>query len=247
MIESFYTVLDLNLVWAIGITFLGGLMLGYTGWGGAMVSMPLLAFLFGPVEALAIMIIGALFLTVHLFPGAARKADWGIMTPLLIATVICVPIGSWFLFFLDPELIRRIIGIIIMSASVLIFFGWRYRGPQGPGPAAVTGVISGFINGFVGLGGPPLVIYMMAIDKPAEIQRACILVAMALVSVVIVISVAIGGGFTLETVYRGLLTSPLQWAGGALGAWLFVKIPAEIFKKFTLLALVVLGVSVAVI
>ncbi len=246
MIESFYAVLEFKLLLAVGITFLGGLMLGYTGWGGAMVSMPLLAFLFGPVEALAIMIIGALFLTVNLFPGAARKADWQIMKPLLIATVICVPIGSWFLFFLDPDLVRRIIGIIIMSASLLILFGWRYRGPQGTGPAAVTGVISGLINGFVGLGGPPTVIYLMALDKPAEMQRACILVVMAMVSLVIVISIAVGGGFTLETVYRGLITTPLQWAGGALGAWLFLKIPVEIFKKITLVALVGLGISVAV-
>ena len=246
MIESFQAVLELSLLWAVGITFLGGLMLGYTGWGGAMVSMPLLVFLFGPIEALAIMIIGALALTAHLFPSAARKADWQIMTPLLVATVICVPIGSWLLFFLDPGLIRRIIGIIIISASVLILFGWRYRGPQGFGPAAATGAIAGLINGFIGLGGPPMVIYLMAINKSAEVQRACILVGMAVVSVVIVITLAIAGGFTLETVFRGLLTTPLQWVGGVLGAWLFTQVPAEIFKKFSLVALVCLGVSVAV-
>ena len=72
------------------------------------------------------------------------------------------------------------------------------------------------------------------------------LVVMAMVSLVIVISIAVGGGFTLETVYRGLITTPLQWAGGALGAWLFLKIPVEIFKKITLVALVGLGISVAV-
>ena len=53
MIESFQAVLELRLLRAVGINFLVGLMLGYTGWGGAMASMPLLAFLFGPIEALA--------------------------------------------------------------------------------------------------------------------------------------------------------------------------------------------------
>lgn len=246
MIETFQAVLELRLLWAIGITFLGGLMLGYTGWGGALVSMPLLVLFFGPIEALAIMNIGVLVLTAHLFPSAARKTDWQIMTPLLIATVICAPIGSWFLFFLDPELIRRIVGVIIISSSVLILLGWRYRGPQGSGPAAATGAIAGLINGFIGLGGPPMVIYLMAIDKSAEVQRACILVCMAVVSAVIFITLAISGVFTSETVFRGLLTTPLQWAGGALGAWLFVKVPANIFKKFSLVALVCLGVSVVI-
>ena len=86
MIESFQAVLELRLLRAVGINFLGGLVLGYTGWGGAMVSMPLLVFLFGPSEALA--------LTAHLFPSAARKADLQVMAPLLIATVICVPLHA---------------------------------------------------------------------------------------------------------------------------------------------------------
>ena len=246
MIETFQAVFELRLLWAVGITFLGGVMLGYTGWGGALVSMPLLVFFFGPIEALAILNIGVLVLTAHLFPAAARKTDWQIMTPMLVATVICAPIGSWFLFFLDPGIIRRIIGLIIISSSVLILLGWRYRGPQGSAPAAATGAIAGLINGFIGLGGPPMVIYLMAIDKSADVQRACILVGMAVVSVVIFITLSIAGVFTLETVLRALATTPLQWAGGILGAWLFVQVRAEIFKKFSLFALVCLGVSVAI-
>ena len=65
--------------------------------GRALVSV-LFSFLFGPIEALAILNIGVLVLTAHLFPAAARKTDWQIMTPMLVATVICAPIGSWFLF-----------------------------------------------------------------------------------------------------------------------------------------------------
>ena len=246
MIETCQAVIELRLLRAVGITFLSGLMLGYTGWGGALVSMPLLVFFFGPIEALAILNIGVLVLTAHLFPSAARKTDWPIMAPMLIATVICAPIGSWFLFFLDPELIRRIIGLIIISSSVLILLGWRYRGPQGFAPAAATGAIAGLINGFIGLGGPPMVIYLMAIDKSAEVQRACILVGMAVVSVVIFITLAIAGVFTFETAVRGFATTPLQWAGGIMGAWLFAQAPAGIFKKFSLLALVCLGVSMAI-
>jgi hypothetical protein len=155
MIETFMAVLATDLIWAMAITFAGGLMLGYTGWGGAMVSMPFLTILYGPVQALVIMIIGAVLLTAHLFPAAARLADWRRMTPMLIAMAVCVPIGNLLLFALEPNLIRRIIGWLVVGASILILSGWRYRGPQGAGASATTGVISGLINGFVGLGGPP--------------------------------------------------------------------------------------------
>ena len=245
MIETFIAVLTTDLIWAMVITFAGGLMLGYTGWGGAMVSMPFLTILYGPVEALVIMIIGALLVTGSLFPTAARIADWRRMTPILIAMAVCVPIGNLLLFALEPNLIRRIIGWLIVGASILILSGWRYRGPQGAGAGAATGVISGLINGFVGLGGPPLVIYMLALKQSAAVQRANTLVFMAITSVLILGSTFIGGGVTLENSFLGMLTAPFQIAGGWLGARLFLKLPTEFFKKFSLVALIVLGGIVA--
>ena len=245
MIETFIAVLTTDLILATVVTFAGGLMLGYTGWGGAMVSMPFLTILYGPVEALVIMIIGALLPTAYLFPTAARIADWRRMTPILIAMAVCVPIGNLLLFALEPNLIRRIIGWLIVGASILILSGWRYRGPQGAGAGAATGVISGLINGFVGLGGPPLVIYMLALKQSAAVQRANILVFMAITSVLVLGSTFVGGGATTEASILGALTAPFQWVGGWLGARLFIKLPAELFKKFSLAALIVLGGFVA--
>ena len=245
MLEIFIAVLTTDLIWAMVVTFAGGLMLGYTGWGGMMVSMPFLTILYGPVEALVIMIIGALLVTAYLFPTAARIADWRRMTPILIGMAVCVPIGNLLLFSLEPNLIRRIIGWLIVGASILILSGWRYRGPQGVGASATTGAISGLINGFVGLGGPPLVIYMLALKQSAAVQRANTLVFMAITSVLVLGSTFVGGGVTLENSFLGVLTAPFQIAGGWLGARLFLKLPVELFKKFSLVALIVLGGIVA--
>jgi uncharacterized membrane protein YfcA len=245
MLETFIAVLTTDLIWAMVITFAGGLMLGYAGWGGAMVSMPFLTILYGPVEALVIMIIGALLVTAYLFPTAARVADWRRMSPILISMTVCVPIGNLLLFALEPNLIRRIIGWLIVGASILILSGWRYSGPQGAGASATTGAISGLINGFVGLGGPPLVIYMLALKLSAAVQRANTLVFMAITSALVLGSTFVGGGVTLENSFLGVLTAPFQIVGGWLGARLFLKLPAEIFKKFSLVALIVLGGIVA--
>ena len=245
MLETFIAVLTTDLIWAMVVTFAGGLMLGYTGWGGAMVSMPFLTILYGPVDALVILIIGSLLVTAYLFPTAARVADWRRMTPILIAMAVCVPIGNLLLFALEPNLIRRIIGWLIVGASILILSGWRYSGPQGAGASATTGAISGLINGFVGLGGPPLVIYMLALKQSAAVQRANTLVFMAITSVLVLGSTFVGGGVTLENSFLGVLTAPFQIAGGWLGARLFLKLPVELFKKFSLVALIVLGGIVA--
>ena len=107
--------------------------------------MPLLVFLWS-VEALAILSIGVLVLTAHLFPAAARKTDWQITRCLLPRSSVR-PLATGF-YFLDPGIIRRIIGLIIISSSVLILLGWRYRGP-GIAPAAATGAIQASLMGLL--------------------------------------------------------------------------------------------------
>jgi uncharacterized membrane protein YfcA len=85
------------------------------------------------------------------------------------------------------------------------------------------------------------VIYILALNQSAAIQRANILVFMALTSIIILASTFVGGGVTLEAGVLGIMTAPFQLVGGWLGAWLFLKLPAELFKKFSLIALVLLG------
>ena len=50
----------------------GGVMQGFTGWGGAMLMMPLITLVYPPVEALALLVVGGLIISSQLYPGALR-------------------------------------------------------------------------------------------------------------------------------------------------------------------------------
>ena len=246
MIELFQPILTLDLLGAVGIGLLGGLMHGYTGWGGAMVMMPLMSVLYGPVHALAIILIGGILVSAQLFPWAIRRVDWREMMPLFIAIAVSIPGGTYLLFLLDPALVIRIIGFLIIGAALVQLTGWSYRGPRGVVPAAVAGVTCGTINGFAGLGGPPLVLYVLSKPDPPEQQKANILIAVAIVCVGAFISVAVGGGVTGPVAARGVVVAPAQMAGAWLGAWLFNVLPGNFFKKFSLIMLIILGFMVAI-
>jgi len=246
VVELFQSILTLDLVAAVGIGLLGGLMHGYTGWGGAMVMMPLMAVLYGPVQALAIILIGGMLVSAQLFPWAVGRVDWREMWPLFIGIAVSIPAGTYLLFILDPALVIRIIGFLIIGAAVLQLTRWSYTGPRGVAPAATAGMACGVINGFAGLGGPPLVLYVLAKPDPPEQQKANILVAVTIVSVGVFISVAVGGGVTEQVLARGVIVSPAQMAGAWLGAWLFKVLPGDVFKKFSLIMLIILGVMVAI-
>lgn len=246
MLDIFTSVFDLTLLYVVAIAFLAGVMFGYTGWGAGLVAMPLLTLLFGPVEALAIFIIGALLVIVHIAPDAARKADWPAIILLLAGQAIFIPLGSIVLFFVDPDLLRRAIGVVIIAATLVILRGWRFPGKPGTGVSALTGIISGFLNGSVGLGGPALVIYMLSMGGSANRQRANLVIINTCVSLMIIGSLFIGGGLSLETVFRGLVSAPAQWLGAMLGVWMFSVLRDDMFRNISLIALIILGLSVTI-
>lgn len=247
MVEFLSDLLTLHFAYAFGIVILGGLMHGYTGWGGGMVMMPLMTLIFSPVEALALICIGGLLLSVQLYPAAMRMANWHDMRALYLAIIIATPIGSGLLLYQDPTTVRKVIGIFIIIAALLIMSGWQYRGKRGITAASFFGGISGLINGFAGVGGSALVIYVIAYPDSARVQRANIVIGAGLTILLITGTLAVTGAIGWDIFVKGILLAPGQMLGGWIGAKIFNLAPQEMFKKFTLVAIVVLGASIVIL
>ena len=111
----FAEVLDTSLLIGTGVAFVSAVIQGYSGFGGGLVVVPILAILFGPIEATAITSIAGLLGNVLLWPDAIKKAYWPEAAPLSIAAAIAIPIGLLFLPTADPTLIRRGMGVFILS------------------------------------------------------------------------------------------------------------------------------------
>jgi uncharacterized protein len=247
MNEFFTDLLTINFLLAFGIVILGGIMHGYTGWGGGMVMMPLMTLIFPPVESLALICVGGIVLTAQLYPSAMRTANWVAMRPLYIMLFIATPLGGLLLLYLDPSLVRKVIGVIIIAASILILTGWQYRGHRGIGAASVFGSIAGLANGFSGVGGPAMVVYILAHPDEPKVQRANIVLGAGLQIILITLTLTLTGGVTLNTLIMGAFLVPGQMIGGWLGVKIFTVAPQENFKKITLIAIVVLGASVVIL
>ena len=101
---------DVALVSALGIAVLNGLIQGYTGFGGALLMVPLLSVLYSPVEAIAMVCIAIFFGSAQLYPMAVRQAVWRELFPVFAGLALFIPLGALLLFHLDPHLVRRSMG-----------------------------------------------------------------------------------------------------------------------------------------
>ncbi len=244
MLEALGDVLTADLALAAAVAVVSGIVHGYTGFGAALVMVPLLAILYGPVEAIAVTSIAALIGSAPVYPGAARIARWREVAPLSAALVVVTPLGVVVLFNTDPDWIRRAIGALVLLAALLIMSGWVYRGARNALASFLAGAVSGAITGAAGVGGPPVVVYFLAAPEPAEVQRANILISVGVVVVISLAAIAIGGGVGAGTVVRGVVLSPLYMAGFQAGGRLFAIAPQDLYRKVALWLLIATGLAV---
>jgi uncharacterized protein len=145
----------------IAAALLGGLVRGFTGFGFAMVFMPLASPVVGPAAALGLIWVVDMPFALPLALRSSGRAQWREVLPLFLAAACTLPLGVWLLRHLDPLLLRWIIALAILLAVAVLISGWRYAGRAGLWLSLSTGAASGLANGMSSLGGMPLAVFWL--------------------------------------------------------------------------------------
>lgn len=149
----------------LGATLLGGLVRGFTGFGFAMVFMPLASMVLGPVAALGLIWCIDLPFALPIAVRNARQAEWREVAPLLLTATLALPAGIWLLIWLDRETMRWILALLILAAVAVMASGWRYHGRPGIPLSLGVGVLSGLFNGMASIGGMPLAVFWLGAQR----------------------------------------------------------------------------------
>lgn len=149
----------------VAATLLGGLVRGFTGFGFAMVFMPLASLVVGPVGALGLIWFIDVLFAVPIAARNARQAEWREVAPLLLTATLALPAGVWLLIWLDRETMRWLLACLVLSAVALMASGWRYHGRPGIPLSLGVGVLSGLFNGMASIGGMPLAVFWLGAQR----------------------------------------------------------------------------------
>ncbi len=233
-----------ELALAMAVVVAAGIVRGITGFGSGLIMVPLLAILWGPVEALGTMVLLGAVATVQLFPSALRLASWRDTAPIVIASFVFSPLGTMLLVSLDPELVKKIIAGLVLGITLISLSGWTYTGPRGMAPGFVAGAVGGVINGVAGVGGPPMVLYLISLPEKAETHRANIVVTLAVTSIAVLISMLAAGVIGTRVVTHTVTFVVPSVVSVWVGAWLFHILPARAFRLLILWFLVAISLAI---
>ena len=115
---------------------------------------------------------------------------------------------------------------------------------SGPAPAAATGCVSGLLNGAVGIGGPPAILFYFSSPAAAAVTRASLIAFLLVIDAFAAAAATIEGLVTRDVlVLAGVLLLPML-AAIAAGNRRFIRTEPETFRRFALIFLAVLSVGV---
>ena len=149
----------------LAATLLGGLVRGFTGFGFAMVFMPLASVVLGPVAALGLIWFIDLPYALPIAARSARQAEWREILPLLLTATLALPAGIWLLIWLDRETMRWVLALLVLIAVALMASGWRYHGRPTIPLSLGVGALSGLFNGMASIGGMPLAVFWLGAQR----------------------------------------------------------------------------------
>ncbi|MEO0537559.1 MAG: sulfite exporter TauE/SafE family protein [Cyanobacteria bacterium P01_A01_bin.123] len=231
----------------LGIVAIAGFIRGFAGFGSAMILAPALSLLFEPQQAVATIILLEMTAGAGLVPEASKKAKWQAVLPLVLSAMVMVPVGAHFLSLLEPNLIRRIMGGLILGFVLLLMIGKSHYSKPHLMLTSAVGALSGFLTGLTSMGGPPIVLYEMSGENSAAANRANFIIFFALTQFIALMSYWTSGILTIAIWQLFAKFVPAFGMGLLVGRFCFKQVNEVLFRRFVLGLLLVVAVMALVV
>lgn len=166
----------MTLVFALAILFVAALGQTVFGFGGGLISIPLLSLTIGIREGVTLALILQLS-TAPLVLKSLHQLRSDVLMPMLVGVPLGTILGTCLLGGTSESYLRMILAVFLLLYLVKSLFYDRARAAVVTGKAGgiAAGLGAGFIQGLIGCGGPLMVIYLRETAQEKEPMRACLL------------------------------------------------------------------------
>ena len=226
------------------VVFLGQVVYAALGFGSGMVTISLLALIYGKLDSFVpFFLLLCIPTEVYVAHRDRKLIDFKNVGTILLAVIPTIILGGLFLKRLAGPGLELFLGILVsLLAIYYLFFEDRWLPDvSGRVPLVLVGLSSGLLGSMFGLSGPPLIFYFKAKGLKKQEFRVALLSIFFIMSLLRVVVYGAMGLYPLNVLKSALVTLPFVFVGLALGAALHHHIPEALFKRLTSLLLLVSG------
>ncbi|MBZ0279000.1 MAG: sulfite exporter TauE/SafE family protein [Anaerolineae bacterium] len=223
------------------IIFFAFFTLSLTGFGQALIAMPLLTPLMGLQVAAPVVALASLTGTITLLVYYRQHINLKLMWRYALASLAGIPLGVYLMARIDEKEGMIVLGILITGYGLYNLLNLRLPHIQNPRWAYGFGLLTGILSGAYNTGGPPAVIYAASSRWSPDEFRSNLQGISLLNSTLVIAAHAAAQHLTLQVWGAYLLSLPALFLGIAAGLYLTSFVRPEIFRKLVLILLVILG------
>jgi hypothetical protein len=213
-----------------------------TGFGLALVSMPLLTAVLGIQTAAPLVAVFGLVAELILLIIYRQNFSLRTVWRLAVASVVGIPLGILALRYVDEQVVITILGIVVAGYALYALLKFRLPKIQHPVWAYFAGFLAGILGGAYNTAGPPVIIYGNCRDWPAEQFKSNLQGFFLFISVLITGSHILADNYTPLVLKSMLVALPAITVGILVGVSLAKRISGELFRKLVLWLLLMIGV-----
>ena len=222
----------------VAITFLAGIVRGFSGFALSALVMASAATFVAPVVLIPILWFLEMSASLMMARAGIRDADRRVAGLLVAGSVIGWPLGLWLTLSLPVEASKTVALILVVLLAALQLFRISLPGLRTDAGALVAGTLAGIASGLAHVGGMVIALFVLSLGRAARSMRGTLvlfLFASGLVSLFIQLGF---GTMTTTAALRGLILIPPTLLGVWLGTRLFIPRFEPYYKPFCLCLLI---------
>lgn len=214
------------------IVALGAAAQAASGFGFALLAVPLLALLLGAKTAVVTTGVVALGLQLTMALRDHTSIRRPIIVTMSIAALAGMPLGLLILDRVDERTLTGAIAVTVLAFTLMLARGVHV--PAGGVTDAVAGFVSGITSTSTGTSGPPLVIALHARKMAPVAFRATLAAQFLIQGAISVLAFVLVGRVTADIGRLALAGLPGLALGWIAGEWIFARLDHERFRRVVL-------------
>lgn len=226
----------------------GGLVSGLTGFGTAMIALPIWLLVLPVTAGAPLVLVCAVAAQLQTLPAIWHAMDFRRLAPFVAGGAAGVPVGTWLLPHVGASPLRAGAGLLLtLVCGVLLAMRRRPPVIRGGGRAAdaLVGLGGGILGGLAGLSGPLPTIWAGLRGWDKDERRAVFQGFNLSVLSLALVSQAVAGFITAEVGRLALAALPATFVGAFLGRIVYARMSTQRFNDAVLLLLALAGAGMA--
>lgn len=222
---------DRRIYAAIAVSMLAGATRGFSGFGSALIYVPLISAIYDPRTAAVTFLLIDAATGIAVLPTVWRQANWREVLPLAVAAILAGQFGALILQYTDPVALRWAMVVVVLAVLAVLVSGWHYHGRPLLIVTLGVGFLAGLLGGAVQIVGPPIILYWLGSTSAAVVVRANFSAFFALFAWAMFVTYLTRGLLIAPIIALACILGPVQILSLSTGTRLFHLASAKTYRR----------------